>query len=997
MQPLYVCKRILRKHPVSFLRLWLVAACVFLSTSLFSQQSQTPYDIAGKSMNYFPASVEAAALFKRVPDEVDYSRGRVTVRIPLYEIKTSAFTLPISISYTTGGILADQKSGRIGLGWQLEAEPMISREIRGLRDEQSFLTDSSYRAQNQALYEAQVGSGEKDILPDFFHYRTLASSGKFILDMCDGYGFHPSLLTPERVDISVPGNRVGPWFDNEIRLTDQTGTVYAYGSTANSREFTRPGDGMKSVTCWKASSITTVDGETMGFEYKEYPEGERTKSNYDYYGFEDMGDYGPNGTEDIPPYPGYWKGVNGYEKYYYYEENGSTGASSFKNWFYNQSPSGRVYAPLDVVVDLRLVSRITFPNGSLEFVYSDADKTLQEIRVKDAVGSTLKRIVFTRHSEGYDRYLLDGVEIKNGSDGTIEKYRFRYYGLPAFASAFSPQTKAVDYWGYFNGHTENTDLVPEQTVEFRLSNNATKRTAKIGGAKNRWPSFEHARTYSLAGITYPTGGKTTFQYELNRFRYRSQGMTDAGGLRIKRIEDETTGGKTSVRSFDYRVSKTDTLAVGSLRFPLANWTYVQKLKKYYCSSDAMGLSTGSRVRDYRLYTSSNNVCPDQTVYYSMVVETTGNGVVKHYYDNYRFWPFDQFDDGAYTDSFHAPLFYEDYLSSGGVHEYYRQNTLEKDVADGRTTGMRYLTDLVKQSVIVDLSGKGVSDMQMRELYRNSYRTRDIEAYYVETKYGGSTTRTYSPAGVATETENTLMGSSPYWVVKKKYTQSADGDRSTVEYTYPFDYTGGVYSKMVERRDVSTPVEERYFRNGVLKKIVRRTYVPDTPGGTSLPGHPVAKGYLLQKTEETTDAACTSFREIERYTKYLSSGSPVELVKKDGTPVVLVWGYAGQRILAAIENATLSEVTPYFSYDLNALAASTAVSAPVYEKLDALASRLPAAKVNVFRYRPLVGVTAVGQPDGRSSYYGYDASGRLNQEQNTDFQPINTYEYHEKNQ
>lgn len=989
---------------LSFLRRGAALLLLLSASWLYGQQSQTPYDIAGKSMNYLPASVEAAGLFKRVPDEVDYARGRVMVRIPLYEIKTSAFTLPIALSYTTGGIKVDQKSGRIGLGWQLEAEPMISREVRGLRDEQAFLTDSSFRARDSLLYLALAGKGTKDLLPDLFTYRTLTSSGKFILGMTDDYRFRPDLLTPEKVRLGVPGGRVGPWFDNEIGLTDQTGTVYSFGATDNARETTRQGDGIRTTTCWKVSRIRSVDGETIDFNYQECPEGERIKSNYDYYGLEDMATPGPSDTEEIPPYPGYWKGVGGYENYFHYEKDVKTagGADSavFKKWFHNPAPYGRVYAPLDIIVSTRPVAQILFPNGSVEFVYSDTDKTLQGIRIKDEKGSVVRAVRFTRHSEGYERYLLDGLEITDAAGSTVEKYAFDYYPLPAGTAPFSPMTKAVDYWGYFNGCTANTDLVPQQTVKCKLSNNATERLVTIGGAVNRWPSEAHTRAYSLASVRYPTGGQTVFHYELNRFRYRDRGMTEAGGLRIKEIVDRLSTGRESARRFRYRVSRTDTLEVGSMRYPLADWTYLQKLKKYYCYWIQPAISSGEVRRDYRLFSSSNNVCSDNDIYYSMVVETTGDGVTKHYYDNYTFWPFDRFDDAAYTDDFERALFKEDVLSTGGIHEYYRQDTLEKEMYDQRNRFTFYLEDMQKNYVIDDLTGQGESNLHLRELYAGSYGKKRLEVHIVDTRDAGSRTVTHTPEGAVEETVTPHPGGEgygrSYWVPKQRISTDGNGDIHRTEYTYPFDCSGEPYASMVERHDVSTPVEEKYYLNGVLKKSIRRVYTSDVSGETTEPGAPTAKGYVLRKLQESTDANCRVWEDVETYDKYLSSGRPVQLTRRDGTAVSLIWGYAHQRVLAVIENVPIDEVKHRTGIDPERTAAAQNNFSDVYERLEQLQASCRSAKISIFRYTPLIGVTAVGQPDGRSTYYGYDAAGRLSRENDLDYQPVNTYEYHEKN-
>ena len=975
----------------------LLAALLLACSSVFSQQSQTPYDIAGKSMNYYPASVEAASLFRRVPDEVDYARGRVTVRIPLYTIKTRNFTLPISISYTTGGIKADQKSGRVGLGWQLEAEPMISREVRGLRDEQSYLLDSSYYATDPLAYEALVGAGTKDLLPDFFHYRTLTGSGKFILNMTDNYQFHPELLNQEYVRLSTPQNKVAAYFDNEIRLIDDRGSVYSYGKSTNSREFTRMGSGMRTITCWKVSDITSLDGECLSFSYKEYYQGERTKSNYDYYGLEDRQTPDPYGLDNVlPPSPGYWKGVDGYEEYYQYDKTvkASDGSDSavFKKWFYTPQIPANVYAPLDVTVDLRLIETINFPNGRVTFTYSDEDKTLQDILVYNTNGKRIKQIHFTRHSEGFERYLLDAVEIKDEAGGTVEKYRFDYYGLPAGAPAFSPYTKAVDYWGYFNGHTENTDLVPRQTVEFKLSNNATKRTITIGGGICKDPSFEHARAYSLASVFYPTGGQTTFQYEPNRILwYLYPGIHyPAGGLRIARIEDRTKMGElATVRSFRYK-SENGIEGIGYMRYPLAPWNYEQRMKKTYLITQT-DFAFNSYRRDYRLYSPTSKVCPDNSdIYYEIVEETTGDGVVKHVFDDiYRFWTSSFYYPGEHEEHFDEPLYKGDDLTSGGVHEYYKNGTLEKSVSEGvRESVYDRLIDLEKTSVVVNYTRNQPGDKSVEEDYRNTFKKKNISALTVTTRNAGNGTTTYTPQGKLTE--STRYSQAGNWQIREKKVVSSDGSVHSIRYTYPFDYSGEPYRSMVEKSDISVPVEEQHYEDGVLKKKIKRVYTT-TPTDT-----PSLNGYHLTKLQETTDAGSSVFNDVESYDSFLYNGMPVQLTKRDGTIVSLIWGYEYQHLLAIVEDATIEEVKSRLGTDISALAQSTQCSDSMYTRLESLQTSLPQARTTVFHYRPLVGITQITSPDGRKTFYEYDSAGRLQTEKDTDSETVNTYEYYEKN-
>jgi hypothetical protein len=78
-------------------------------------------------------------------------------------------------------------------------------------------------------------------------------------------------------------------------------------------------------------------------------------------------------------------------------------------------------------------------------------------------------------------------------------YKFDYMlGLPGRLA------RAVDHWGFYNGQAANTSLIPGDIHSSQF----------IGGA-DRDTYVEYAVMGTLNKITYPTGGSTSFTYELN--------------------------------------------------------------------------------------------------------------------------------------------------------------------------------------------------------------------------------------------------------------------------------------------------------------------------------------------------------------------------------------------------------------------------------------------------------------------------------------------------
>ena len=80
------------------------------------------------------------------------------------------------------------------------------------------------------------------------------------------------------------------------------------------------------------------------------------------------------------------------------------------------------------------------------------------------------------------------------------------------------------------------------------------------------------------------------------------------------------------------------------------------------------------------------------------------------------------------------------------------------------------------------------------------------------------------------------------------------------------------------------------------------------------------------------------------------------------------------MIAQIDNATYEEVKQALG---NILPESFSVQdAPDMMSIANLRSGLPEAHVSTYTYTPLIGMISATTPDGRTTYYEYDAAGRL---------------------
>ena len=79
-------------------------------------------------------SPEVAAMTAYVDRPVTYFNGTVPVTIPLCEVTADGYTLPITLTYSTGGFRPSQDATWVGLGWSLSLNACISRYIKCVDD-----------------------------------------------------------------------------------------------------------------------------------------------------------------------------------------------------------------------------------------------------------------------------------------------------------------------------------------------------------------------------------------------------------------------------------------------------------------------------------------------------------------------------------------------------------------------------------------------------------------------------------------------------------------------------------------------------------------------------------------------------------------------------------------------------------------------------------------------------------------------------------------------
>lgn len=535
-----------------------------------------PESIRPQNVNI--ASPNASSLGKVVDMPVSYHAGIPNVEIPIYEVSAGPLKLPVSLSYHASGLKVMEQASWVGAGWSLNAGGMITRTVRGTPDEVVNATSQKSYIGNKGFYNylyvndtqfnptvlpygkipdyAPFVSGYKDGEPDLFTFNFGNYSGKFYFKPDTTIVFAPQQDIKVKPLFCGAGN---PNCNPSIEylygwvLTTPDGVKYYFGKTLSNTTDVDPIENTntysvsagasfsKTISSWFLYKVESPDSKfTINLTYSE--------EDYSYY------------TLSLYPLAFGYQGT-------------STGYDLAKNFMYG----------------VRLNS-ITFPNGSLNFVASsavrqdlssqtgglnDTDPTgiATNARALDRIeiinGTTCIRTFAFDYGYFYDNthpltgpwaswestYSIhcDKKRLKLNSltertcDGSLSKppHVFTYFDESSVPRTLS---LAQDHWGFFNGATSNTQLMPAISI-----NNGW--TTLLGNA-NRDAAWPAMRAGSLRMVGYPTGGYSRFAFSNHSVYVQRTGIDS---ISVADVSASGTGQTSQLQSFS--LSQTTTLKV----------------------------------------------------------------------------------------------------------------------------------------------------------------------------------------------------------------------------------------------------------------------------------------------------------------------------------------------------------------------------------------------------------------------------------------------------
>ncbi|MXV50366.1 hypothetical protein GS399_05225 [Pedobacter sp. HMF7647] len=490
-------------------------ALQFLSTTAFSQ-----FD---NNITYVPPSPTASALVKSVNTPVNMNTGIADITADLCTISArGGYQIPIYLSYHGGGVKVQEVSTTVGLGWNISANMMITRVVRGLPDEGPngfFGSDMGAKISTPMDIPSieGVAKGDKDGEPDLFYVKINGRAFRFTFS----YSGNPVYLDDNSIRIlnSPFKQELG---QNGWVLEDLDGNTYYFGGDVSSTEETQTilhGETSDRTiptftSTWYINKITTTNSiENISFSYE------------------------PGGSISIKNYSRrkktYNKITQSFKRGFYYfgvtiwPDQHTSDIEFFSNEWDNSVE--------ETIASPKYLASITTTNESAYFSYSPTlrqdltnARALNKIEVKNYKGESLKSFVFNQSywntDEGQpvvaqDKYRLKltSVTLYNRTQtASIPLFGFEYNENTLLPPRNSSQT---DHWGYYNKNIEGDFITDIKNIE-------TYKT----------PDRKRMQANILKKIKYPTGGYKSFVYETNDYYDQINGKNvDGGGLRIANI------------------------------------------------------------------------------------------------------------------------------------------------------------------------------------------------------------------------------------------------------------------------------------------------------------------------------------------------------------------------------------------------------------------------------------------------------------------------------
>jgi YD repeat-containing protein len=982
-----------------------------------------------------PPKVESpnVASFNRFGEiPVNLFTGVPNISIPIHTLKYGNITVPVSLRYHPGSLRVAQHPGWTGLGWDLESNGCITRQVKGYPDEfwgpniMGNMAYTYYPNPNFSTSGAQVitasdwssnsklggyfsGANTNEVQGDEFSFSFLNYSGKFYWTASGWQVISDDHIKVEFLDPVTPffdyiqaaglAGYFSPRWNAGVNdayaqsrlfkgfiLTVPDGTKYHFGGQ-HGIELSTP-YGQPSVQywseAWMLTKIVDVFGNEVNFTYRRsYPVCDLRFSLF----------------------ANSWNCQQ--------TSGGFLGSGNFSGWSTSNVNvnihSGRLKLPL-------YLSAISSPNETITFQGSDNGPLASCLRYPDSwllyreVGNTstqfdvtrlnynvgnlqweqLNRIIIKNNTQAVyrqfqfnyststsQRLTLNSIYEQDKNAGFVGQYTFSYnnpQNLPIYDGNYS------DHWGFYNGPANNlAGAWPQQIYAKRQTD----------------PNY--VTTGILTQIVYPTGGISELTWEahdysqvVSTYRNSLNSATGyAGGSRIKRIRNILENGVVaSDKQYVYKRNYTaganpgNLTSSGVLNGQPVYYMNLQNRPGFYNNINvSVEVASLDPMTQYS-YTGSGS-----HIGYDEVAEVNADGsFTRHYFTSfgadlnnvthYDTAPINSIgwklgDDTYYTFS----NLQRERGKPIGTFVYTSNNVLvQKSITTYRNDAARFNEFIRHVELSGSYSGCAPYDALILAVANRVYTYN----YYPVKKE--ITTYDQQGGNPIVQTENYTYNS--YSLLATKAVANSNGTTNTTIYKYPMDFSWQTpYSNMISAHIISPIVEtETNNYNGNVSRSRINYYAPYT--GV----------YVPQEVQLGHGGGGLETR--QQFHRYNAKGLLQEQSKPNDMREVYLWGYNNQYLVAKIKGSDYNTVMQYITQAQLDNAASY-TDQQMRDALNNIRINLPNAFVTTYTYAPVTGVTSETDARGKTVFYEYDAFQRLKLVKDQDGNIVKTFEYHYK--
>ncbi len=914
----------------------IVLLALLLWLIYFSTKAQTIPQYAASLL----PSPNSSELIKGVNVPVNLYNGTAHVNLPLGTVSGRQLSVPISISYNTAGVKAQQKSGWAGLGWNISAGGAITRIVRGLPDEEVngyCGTNNTGEKVNDPLtstYADNVVDGIWDSQPDLFFFNVLGRSGRFVLDD-DGN----ALTIPLQNVIINAGICNGS--TSEWEIIDENGIHYFFGGGGNYNESTKTVQSNTNVdityvSTWYLKRIESPDqNDVINLQY----------SSGNQYAFEMR-----------------------YESQV--DEVDNNGLSCHYPGTIDHRSNNQI-----ITVFPKYLTSILSSLGSAHFSF-DGIK-IDEVVIKNYQNTELLKFDFDYyHPVNDDEYsgssLVKHYNANNLKrvtlNNTIPLYKFDYKCCDEKNYEFFTE----DHWGYVNGSIlYQTDIIPSFP-----GFSGVNKSSNMYGIKG-----------VLESIEYESGRLTEFNYAVNTIVKAGKDFY-VGGVRIASITENDGNGNSYTTTYSYTQDGSNLSSGQIYKEPIYH-----KYLNYYNAGNVLNETNLMRFSHSLVELHDVN---GYHVGYSRVTETNPNGIKKVYeFENFSDHPdlaankyiFDPGSSGGRT----TYIVNDEPPFSPDTYQGWKRGRLKKtQIIDSsgkifkETNNYQYGYTTSSNSITGRVVEKDDNDYNCNTIPQQDYRISDYELIS-ENQFLTSFDEIYyvdDNSTVKSITTTTNLGYTNNGFITSKTIIYHDGSEYKTTYKFPFQFSDFISSppaamagiiKMKDEHVWSVPIETVNFKKdgskfyaykgriNLFNEDFKTSEVKSFESSELLSDFYISGGLTVGNFINNPNGGFgyhPNYESLVTY-NYLTNGNLSSQITRDNVTTQYLWGYNNNYITAEIVNPGTDE-----------------------RRTD-------------YTYIPMVGVSSETDPNGYTISYEYDHRNRLELIKDDDGNVVQAYDYHYK--